>query len=102
MASLRADDAQGRPSVHTIKYVKVDGTIGYKKRAAKSFRLLPGAGKYNGNMKLNNEFLFQNLEVTDPEKQHFRILVDLLLEVDGATLDHTNGEYGLQYGNPNK
>lgn len=99
MASLRADDAQGKPSVHTIKYVKVDGTVGYKRRVQKSFRLLPGASKYRGHMKLNNEFLFQNLEEPDPERQHFRILVDLLVEVDGATIDHTNGEYN---GNPNK
>lgn len=98
MASLRADDAQGKPSIHSIKYVKRDGTVGFKRRVAKSFRLLPGASKYKGNMKLNNEFLFQNLEISNPDEQHFRILIDLLLEVDGATIDHTNGEYG----NPNK
>ena len=60
MASLRADDAQGQASVHSIRYRKVDGSLGYKPRVCKSFKTLPGTGKYRGNVSLNHEFLFRN------------------------------------------
>lgn len=94
MAALRADDANGMPSIHTIKYRKMDGTIGYKRRVSKSFQYLPGASKFRGNMNGNNEFLFKNHdEPDDSPNQHFRIKIDLLVEVDGHIIDHTNGEY---------
>lgn len=93
MASIRSDDAAGKPSVHAIKYRKVDGGIGYKKRVTKSFQHLPGAGKFRGNMNTNHEFLFRNLDEPDPDSQHFRIKIDLLIEVDGMIIDHTNGEH---------
>jgi hypothetical protein len=98
MASIRSDDAAGKPSVHSIKYRKLDGTIGYKKRVTKSFKHLPGAGKFRGNINTNHEFLFRNLDVSDPDEQNFRIKIDLLIEVDGMTVDHTNGEHN---GNAN-
>lgn len=98
MASIRSDDAAGRPSVHSIKYRKLDGAIGYKKRVTKSFQHLPGAGKFRGNINTNHEFLFRNLDVNDTDEQNFRIKIDLLVEVDGMTVDHTNGEYN---GNAN-
>lgn len=98
MASLRADDAAGNPSIHSIKYRKLDGTIGFKKRVTKSFSHLPGASKYRGNMNSNHEFLFTNKDERNPDKQHFRIKIDLLVEMDGIVIDHTNGEYN---GNPN-
>jgi hypothetical protein len=42
----------------------------------------------------NNEFLFKNHdEPDDSPSQHFRIKIDLLVEVDGHIIDHTNGEY---------
>ncbi len=91
MASLRADDAQGQASVHSIRYRKVDGSLGYKPRVCKSFKTLPGTGKYRGNVSLNHEFLFLNLDA--PDRPPFRILIDLLVEVDGAVIDHTNGDY---------
>lgn len=97
MALLRSDDAQGSPTIHSIKYRKKDYQIGVKKRVAKSFALLPGASKYKGNQKLNHEFLFLNKDEPDPDKQIFRILIDLLVEVDGMVIDHMNGENG----NPN-
>lgn len=93
MSSLRADDAQGNPSIHSIKYRRMDGTIGIKKRVSKSFRSLPGPSGFRGNMNANNEFLFVNNDEPDPERKHFRIKIDLLIEVDGNIIDHTNGEY---------
>lgn len=93
MASLRADDARGEPSIHSVKYRRKDGTSGYKPRVSKSFRHLPGAGKYRGQVSLNHEFLFRNHDEPDPNRQHFRLLIDLITEIDGATIDHTNGEY---------
>ncbi|GAB2798644.1 hypothetical protein GCM10027275_50290 [Rhabdobacter roseus] len=93
MAALRADDAQGQPSIHSIRYRKKDGTLGYKAHVSKSFRHLPGASKYRGQVSLNHEFLFRNHDESDPAQQHFRILIDLLVEVDGHIIDHTNGEY---------
>ena len=94
MAALRADDANGMPSVHSIKYRRMDGTIGYKRRVSKSFQHLPGAGRFRGNMNTNNEFLFKNHEEPDDSAhQHFRIKIDLLVELDGHIIDHTNGEY---------
>lgn len=93
MATLRADDDNGNPSVHSIKYRKMDGTIGYKKRVSKSFRHLPGASKFRGNMNSGHEFLFVNNDEPDQEKKHFRLKIDLLIEVDGNIIDHTNGEY---------
>ena len=93
MASIRSDDATGRPTVHSIKYRKKDGTVGYKKRVTKSFRLLPGSGKFRGNINLGHEFQFINLdEPPDSDRYHFRIKIDNLIEVDGMVLDHTNGE----------
>ena len=98
MASLRSDDAQGRPTVHSIKYRKKDGTIGHKKRVTKSFRHLPGAGKFRGNLNFNHEFLLINKEEPeDSPNYHFRIKIDHLIEMDGMVIDHTNGEYN---GNP--
>lgn len=93
MASIRQDDATGRPTVHSIKYRKKDGTIGSKKRVTKSFRLLPGSGRFRGNLNIGHEFQFINLDEPDPQKQHFRIKIDLLIEVDGMVIDHTNGEH---------
>ena len=98
MASIRSDDAGGKPTIHSVKYRKVDGTIGYKRRVTKSFQHMPGAAKFRGNLNTNHEFLFCNLDEPDPEKQHFRIKIDLLIEVDGMIIDHTNGEHN---GNPN-
>jgi hypothetical protein len=98
MAALRADDAQGKPTIHSIKYRKMDGTIGFKKHVTKSFRHLPGASAFRGNLNTNHEFLFINKDEPDPENQHFRIKIDLLVEIDGLVIDHTNGEYN---GNPN-
>lgn len=94
MAALRADDAQGQPSIHSVKYRRKDGTIGYKPRVSKSFRHLPGSGKFRGNVSLNHEFLFRNHDEPEgSQRQHFRLLIDLIQEIDGATIDHTNGEY---------
>lgn len=98
MAIIQSDDATGNPSVHSIKYKKLDGTTGFKRRVTKSFRHLPGAGKFRGNMNTNHEFLFRNLDASSPEDQNFRIKIDLLVEVDGMIIDHTNGEHN---GNPN-
>lgn len=93
MAALRADDAAGNPSVHSIKYRKMDGTIGYKRHVSKSFRHLPGASKFRGNLNNGHEFLLVNNDETDPEKKHFRLKIDLIVELDGNIIDHTNGEY---------
>ncbi|MCE7061242.1 hypothetical protein [Dyadobacter sp. CY343] len=93
MASIRSDDAAGKPSVHSIKYTKLDGTIGFKKRVSKSFQHLPGARKFRGNINTNHEFLFKNHDATSELDKHFRIKIDLLVEVDGMTVDHTNGEH---------
>ncbi len=94
MALIRSDDARGRPSVHSIKYRKKDGSIGCKKRVSKSFSLLPGSGKFRGNINLGHEFQFINLdEPPDSKKYHFRIKIDYLIEVDGMVIDHTNGEF---------
>lgn len=94
MSCIRADDGQGRPSIHSIKYRKMDGTIGYKKRVSKSFRQLPGDSKFRGSLNGNHEFLFENHDQPETStNRHFRIKVDLLIEVDGHIIDHTNGEY---------
>lgn len=93
MASLRADDAQGQPSIHSVTYRRKDGTLGHKPRVSKSFRHLPGAGKYRGQVSLNHEFLFRNHDEPNPARQHFRLLIDLIQAVDGAIIDHTNGEF---------
>lgn len=93
MASLRADDAFGNPSIHSIKYRRMDGVARFKRHVSKSFRHLPGASKYRGNMNAAHEFLFVDHDEPDPEKKHFRIKIDLLVEVDGNIIDHTNGEY---------
>lgn len=98
MAILQSDDQHGNPTIHSIKYRKLNGVIGYKRRVTKSFRHLPGNGKFRGDINDNHEFLFINLDEPDPLKQHFRIKIDLLVEIDGMTIDHTNGEYN---GNPN-
>ncbi len=99
MAAIRMDDAYGKPTVHSIKYRKKDGTAGYKKRVSKSFRLLPGSGKFRGNLNLGHEFQFINLELQpDDPDYHFRIKIDHFIEIDGMTIDHTNGEYN---GYPN-
>ena len=98
IATLRADDAHGNPSIHSIKYRKKDGSIGYKKRVTKGFRHLPGSGKFRGNINQNHEFQFINKDEPDPLKQHFRIKIDLLVEMDGLVIDHTNGEHN---GNAN-
>ncbi|CAG4992266.1 hypothetical protein DYBT9275_00927 [Dyadobacter sp. CECT 9275] len=90
MAWLRSDDAQGNPSVHSVKYRRLDGSIGYKKRVSKSFKNLPGESGFRGNLNTNNEFLLVNHEKAN---QPFRIKIDLLIEVDGHIIDHTNGEY---------
>ena len=89
MALLRQDDAEGKPSVHRIKYRKVDGTIGVKLHVGKSFRHLPGISKFRGNVKLNHVFLFYDYD----KKETFNVLIDLLIEVDGMTIDHTNNEF---------
>ena len=91
MAAIRADDANGNPTVHSIKYRKKDGTIGFKKRVSKSFRLLPGSGKFRGNLNLNlnHEFQFINLDLpSDADNYNFRIKIDYLIEVDGMVIDH--------------
>jgi hypothetical protein len=99
MALLRADDAQGRPTVHSIKYRKKDRTVGYKNRVTKSYRHLPGEGKFRGNINTNHELLLINLDEPDPKEQHFRIKVDYLISFDGMVIDHLNGEH--PNGNPN-
>ena len=93
MAWLRADDSRGEPSIHSVKYRKLDHTIGYKDRVSKSFRHLPGASKFKGDLKEAHEFLFVNHDEPSDSKKHFRIKIDLLIEVDGHIIDHTNGEY---------
>ena len=98
LAALRSDDAAGNPTVHSIKYRKKDGQIGYKNRVIKSFRHLPGASKFRGNLSENHELLLINKEEQEPSKQHFRIKIDLLIAMDGLVIDHTNGEHN---GNPN-
>lgn len=89
MALLRQDDAEGKPTIHRIKYRKTDGTIGRKMRVGKSFRSLPGDGKYRGNIKLNHVFLFYDYDT----KETFNVLIDLMVEVDGMIIDHTNNEF---------
>jgi hypothetical protein len=89
MALLRQDDAEGKPTIHRIKYRKLDGSIGRKMRVAKSFRHLPGDGKYRGHVKLNHVFLFYDHDT----KETFNVLIDLLIEVDGLIIDHTNNEF---------
>lgn len=89
MALLRSDDDLGRPTIHSIKYRKVDGSAGYKKRVSKNMNHLPGTGKYRGNVKLNHVFLFYNHDT----KETFNVLIDLLVEIDGMIIDHTNNEF---------
>lgn len=93
MANLREDDAQSQPTIHSIKYRSMDCIVGFKKRVSKSFRSLPGASGFRGNMNTNHEFLFVNHDEPDSEKKHFRLKIDLLIELDGNIIDHTNGEY---------
>ena len=94
MALLRDDDAQGQPTIHSIKYRKKDGTIGRKRRVSKSTRHLPGAGKYRGKISTYHVFLLTNHdEASNSPRRTFEILIDLLVELDGMTIDHTNGEY---------
>lgn len=97
MAMIGSDDSTGKPTVHSIKYRKLDGTVGYKRRVTKSFKHLPGASKFRGNINTNHEYLFKNLDEPNPEDQNFRIKIDLLIAVDGMIIDHTNGEHN---GNP--
>lgn len=93
MAAVRADGANGHPSIHSIKYRKLDGRIGYKARVSKNMRHLPGTSKFRGSLNEGHEFLFRNHDAIGTENEHFRIKIDLLIEVDGHTIDHTNGEY---------
>lgn len=93
MALLRQDDAQGQPTIHSIKYRKKDGTAGRKMRVSKSSRHLPAAAKYRGNVNTNHVFLLTNHD--EPEgtsRRTFEVLIDLLIEIDGMTIDHTNGD----------
>ncbi len=93
MALLRQDDALGQPTIHSIRYRKKDGTAGYKARVSKSSRHLPGTGKYRGNLNTNHVFLFTNHdEPEDSNRRNFEVLIDLLTEIDGMTIDHTNGD----------
>lgn len=93
MALLRQDDAQGQPTIHSIKYRKKDGTAGRKMRVSKSSRHLPGAGKYRGNLSTNHIFLFTNHdEAEGTSRRTFEVLIDLMIEIDGMTIDHTNGD----------
>ncbi len=90
---IGADDDRGRPSIHSVKYRKLDGTTGYKRRVSKSNRTLPGESKFKGNLNENHEHLFFNHDEPEESKQYFRIKIDLLTHVDGHLIDHTDQEY---------
>ena len=70
--------------VFSVKYVKDDGTIGFKPRVTKSFKTLPGAAKYRANVKLTNALILHNQD----NNTFFQINVDYMLEYNNRLIDH--------------
>lgn len=70
--------------IFSVKYVKKDGTVGYKAQVSKSFKQLPGASKYRSNVKLNNALILHD----HIEKSFFQISADLILEYNNKLIDH--------------
>lgn len=84
-AEIHQDTRGAEPHVFSIKYRKTDATVGFKARVGKSFRVLPGSGKYRGHVSTNHVLLLYNYE----DKRHFEVLIDLLVEYNGKLIDHT-------------
>ncbi|UHG90098.1 hypothetical protein [Spirosoma oryzicola] len=74
----------GKPHVFSLKYCKVDATVGEKDQVCKSVRNAPGAAKFRQNVNLNHILLLQNLE----NNTVFELHIDLLLEYNGMRINH--------------
>ena len=74
----------GRVRMFSLKYCKQDGTVGFKARCSKSFRSLPGPGKFRTNVKKNYVLL-----IHDHDANNTRTLnIDTLIEYNGYVIDH--------------
>ena len=83
-AEIHQDTRGGQPHEFSIKYVRKDGTVGYKERVSKTTSRLNGQRGYRGNVNNNVVLLLQNCETNQP----FELLIDLLLEYEGLRIIH--------------
>lgn len=84
-ADIHQDTKGNEVHIFSLKYRKLDGSVGYKARCSKSLNSLPGTGKFRGNLNSNHELLLYNHE----NSQHFRVKIDLIVEYNGMIIDHT-------------
>ncbi len=84
-ADIHQDTRGDKIHVFSIKYRKMDGSIGYKARCSKSVQTFPHEAKFRGNLNANHELLLYNHE----NSQHFRVKIDLIIEYNGMVIDHT-------------
>ena len=84
-ADIHQDTRGDKVHVFSVKYRKLDGTIGYKQRVSKTIKSMPGEAKFRGNISANHELLLHNHDTDRP----FRIKIDLMVEYNGMIIDHT-------------
>lgn len=77
---------EGRPHEFSLHYVRKDGTLGEKARAAKSRTHTRPAGErgYRGSVNANHVLLLMNLETGKP----FEVLIDLITHYNGKRVVH--------------
>ena len=83
-AEIHQDTRGEQPHEFSIKYVRKDGTVGFKERVSKTTARLNGQRGYRGNVNTNHVLLLMNLET----KQPFELVIDLLLEYEGLRIIH--------------
>ena len=75
----------GQLRMFSLKYAREDGSVGTKLRCSKSFRSLPGAGKFTTNIRRNMLLLVHDHDTN----QTRNLSIDLLIEYNGYVIDHT-------------
>lgn len=74
----------GKPHIFSLKYCRVDSTVGEKEEVRKSSRNAPGVAKFRQNVNLNHILLLQDVQTG----RVFELHIDLLLEYNGMRINH--------------
>lgn len=84
-ADIHQDTRGAGQHIFSIKYRRKDGTIGYKARVSKSFKVQPGTKKFKQNVNVNHILLIYDHDAGQTRE----VLIDLLVEYNGMLIDHT-------------
>lgn len=76
--------ADGKVRTFSLKYVREDGSVGFKARCSKSFRAAPGVAKFRTNVKKNFILLIHDHDTNATRNLN----IDLLIEYNGYVIDH--------------